>query len=92
MTQGPTTAAPTASGQPSITARVQTVVDWLRPIIQADGGDVELVNVSADGIVQVRFHGACIGCPSSTMTLKEGLERNIREKVPEVRQVVPIPE
>ena len=76
--------------EPSITARVQAVVDWLRPIIQSDGGDVELVNVSEDGVVQIRFHGACIGCPSAGMTLREGLERNIKEKVPEVREVIPI--
>jgi Fe-S cluster biogenesis protein NfuA len=80
----------TSTETPSITARVQAVIDWLRPVIQADGGDVELINVTDDGIVQVKFHGACIGCPSSTMTLKQGLERNIKEKVPEVRDVVPV--
>jgi Fe-S cluster biogenesis protein NfuA len=84
------TQAPSAAEKPSVTARVQAVVDWLRPIIQADGGDLELVSVSEDGIVQVRFHGACVGCPSSEMTLREGLERNLKEKVPEIRQVVPI--
>jgi Fe-S cluster biogenesis protein NfuA len=80
----------TAAGGPSVKERVQAVVDWLRPIVQADGGDVELVDVSADGVVQVRFHGACVGCPSSSMTLRMGLERNIKEKVPEVREVVPV--
>ncbi len=77
-----------ATAQPSVKDRVQLVINWLRPVIQSDGGDVELIDVSAEGVVRVRFHGACIGCPSSTMTLREGIERNIREKVPEVSQVV----
>jgi Fe-S cluster biogenesis protein NfuA len=81
---------PQATEPKSINERVQAVIDWLRPVIQADGGDVELINVTDDGIVQIKFHGACIGCPSSTMTLKQGLERNIKEKVPEVREVIPI--
>ncbi|HUO08748.1 MAG TPA: NifU family protein [Phycisphaerae bacterium] len=68
--------------------RVQLVINWLRPVIQSDGGDVELVDVSPEGVVHIRFHGACIGCPSSDMTLRQGIERNIREKVPEVSQVV----
>jgi Fe-S cluster biogenesis protein NfuA len=82
--------SPTTTPQPSLKERVQSVIDWMRPIIQADGGDVELVNVSAEGTVQIRFHGACVGCPSSTMTLKQGLERNLKEKVPEVREVIPV--
>lgn len=82
----------TSAAQPTVRDRVQLVINWLRPVIQSDGGDVELVDVSAEGVVRVRFHGACIGCPSSTMTLREGIERNIREKVPEVRQVVALAE
>ena len=82
----------TSTTQPTVKDRVQVVINWLRPVIQSDGGDVELVDVSADGVVKVRFHGACIGCPSSTMTLREGIERNIREKVPEVSQVVALAE
>ncbi len=76
---------------PSVKDRVQSVINWLRPIIQSDGGDLELVDVT-DGIVQVRLHGACIGCPSSESTLKQGIERNIREKVPEVREVLAVAE
>jgi Fe-S cluster biogenesis protein NfuA len=72
--------------------RVQSVINWLRPIIQSDGGDIELVDVTSQGVVQVRFHGACVGCPSSTNTLQQGIERNIRDKVPEVTQVVAINE
>ena len=82
----------TSAAQPTVKDRVQVVINWLRPVIQSDGGDVELIDVSADGIVRVRFHGACIGCPSSTLTLREGIERNIREKVPEVSQVVALAE
>lgn len=87
-------AAPAAAPSPasSVKDRVQSVINWMRPIIQSDGGDLELVDVSADGIVQVRFHGACVGCPSSTVTLQQGIERNIREKVPEVREVVSVNE
>ncbi len=71
--------------------KVQGVINLIRPAVQADGGDIELVDVSADGVVQIRFHGACHGCPSSTMTLQHGIERNLREKVPEVTQVIPVP-
>jgi Fe-S cluster biogenesis protein NfuA len=74
----------------SVKDRVESVINWLRPIIQSDGGDLELVDVSSQGVVQVRFHGACVGCPSSTDTLQQGIERNIREKVPEVTQVIAV--
>jgi Fe-S cluster biogenesis protein NfuA len=76
---------------PSLRDRVQNVLNLIRPAVQADGGDIELVDVTPDGVVQIRFHGACHGCPSSTMTLHMGIERNLREKVPEVTQVVPVP-
>jgi Fe-S cluster biogenesis protein NfuA len=70
--------------------RVQSVIDLIRPAVQADGGDIELVDVNPAGVVSIRFHGACHGCPSSTMTLQYGLERNLKEKVPEVTQVIPV--
>ena len=76
---------------PSVREKVQSVINLIRPAVQADGGDIELVDVGTDGIVQIRFHGACHGCPSSTMTLQMGIERNLREKVAEVTQVVPVP-
>lgn len=69
--------------------RVQEVLDLVRPAVQADGGDIELVDVQG-GVVSIRFHGACHGCPSSTMTLQYGLERNLKEKIPEITQVVPV--
>lgn len=74
----------------SVRERVQHVINLIRPAVQADGGDIELVDVKDDGVVQIRFHGACHGCPSSTMTLQMGIERNLREKVPEVTAVVPV--
>jgi Fe-S cluster biogenesis protein NfuA len=82
--------ASTADPALSLRDRVLHVVNLIRPAVQADGGDIELVNVLPDGEVQIRFHGACVGCPSATMTLQMGIERNIREKVPEVTRVVPV--
>jgi Fe-S cluster biogenesis protein NfuA len=77
--------------EPSVRQKVQTVIDLIRPAVQADGGDIELVDVSDEGVVKIRFHGACHGCPSSTMTLHMGIEKNVRERVPEVTQVIPVP-
>ena len=71
--------------------RVQHVINLIRPAVQADGGDIELVNVTDDGEVQIRFHGACHGCPSAPMTLYDGIQRSLREKVPEVTRVVAVP-
>lgn len=68
--------------------RVAAVVDRLRPYIQGDGGDLELVDVTDDGVVQVRLHGACVGCPGAQMTLRMGVERNLKAAVPEVKEVV----
>ncbi|HSW45939.1 MAG TPA: NifU family protein [Phycisphaerae bacterium] len=72
----------------SVKDRVAAVVDKLRPLIQGDGGDLELVDVTAEGVVQVRLHGACVGCPGAQMTLRMGVERNIKASVPEIREVV----
>ena len=71
-------------------AQVQEALDLVRPALQADGGDVELVDVSDDGIVSVRLTGACGSCPMSTMTLKMGIERTLRDKLPEVKEVVQV--
>jgi Fe-S cluster biogenesis protein NfuA len=70
--------------------QVQHVINLIRPAVQADGGDIELVDVTDAGVVQIRFHGACHGCPSSHMTLQDGIERTLRERIPEVTQVVPV--
>jgi Fe-S cluster biogenesis protein NfuA len=77
--------------QPTVRDRVQGVINLIRPSVQADGGDIELVDVAPDGLVQIRFHGACHGCPSSSMTLHDGIQRNLRERVPEVTRVVAVP-
>jgi len=74
--------------QDNVHQRVSAVIDTLRPLIQGDGGDIELVGVRDDGVVQVRLHGACVGCPGAQMTLKMGVERHLKEKVPEVTEVV----
>lgn len=76
--------------EPSMREKVQNVIDLIRPAVQADGGDIELVDVTGEGVVQIRFHGACHGCPSSHMTLQMGIERSLREQIPEVTQVIPV--
>ena len=69
---------------------VMKVLEMVRPGLQADGGDVELVEVTEDGIVKVRLTGACGSCPMSTMTLKMGIERAMKEKIPGVKEVVQV--
>ncbi len=64
----------------------------IRPALQADGGDVELVDVSDDGVVKVRLTGACHGCPMGMQTLRMGIERTLRQKVPQVREVLGVEE
>jgi Fe-S cluster biogenesis protein NfuA len=71
----------------TLAERVTRIIELMRPTIQADGGDLELVEVSEDGDVVVRLHGACVGCPSSSLTLRTGIERNLQVHVPEVRSV-----
>ena len=67
--------------------KVERVLNLIRPAVQSDGGDLELVEITPEGIVRIRLHGACVGCPSSSMTLQVGIERNLRAHVPEVRGV-----
>ena len=69
--------------------KVEEVLRKIRPNLQADGGDVELVSVQ-DGTVTVRLKGACGGCPMATVTLKQGIERILRDEIPEVKQVVSV--
>ena len=68
---------------------VAAVLDLIRPSLQADGGDVRLVDVNEDGVVSVELQGACKGCPMSQMTLANGVERILKERVPGVTKVVP---
>jgi len=70
--------------------QVELALDEIRPHLQADGGDVELVNVLDDGTVEVRLTGMCGGCPMAQMTLKNGIERIVKERVPEVKEVVAV--
>lgn len=69
---------------------VAAVLDLVRPSLLADGGDVRLVDVSEDGIVTIELTGACRGCPLSELTLANGIERVLRERVPGVVRVVPM--
>jgi len=66
--------------------KVEEVLGKIRPSLQADGGDVELVDVQ-DGVVKLRLTGACAGCPMSTMTLRMGVEKTLREEIPEIKRV-----
>ena len=70
--------------------RVGAVIDQIRPMLQADGGDIELVDVDDDGVVSVRLRGACHGCPSAAITLTMGVERNLKAHVPEVKRVISV--
>jgi len=67
--------------------RVLAVLDEIRPSLQADGGDVELVDVSGDGVVKVKLTGHCGTCPFALMTLKGGIERILKQEIPEVKEV-----
>jgi len=69
--------------------KVQQVLDTIRPALKADGGDVELVDVK-DGIVSVKLTGHCAGCPMSTMTLKNGIERVLKQEIKDVKEVVAV--
>jgi Fe-S cluster biogenesis protein NfuA len=73
--------------KPLNTEAIKLALEEVRPHLQADGGDVELVEVTDDGVVKVRLMGACAGCPMRQMTLKGGIENFIRKKVPEIKTV-----
>ena len=78
----------TESTPTPVRERVQSVINLIRPAVQADGGDIELVDVTAAGVVQIRFHGACNGCPSSALTLKSAVEEAIMRAAPDVERIV----
>lgn len=71
-------------------ARVEKVLEQIRPYVQQDGGDLELVDI-VDGIVQIRLAGSCVGCMHSMMTLQAGVERMLKEQVPEIKAVEAAP-
>lgn len=69
--------------------RVIAAIELVRPAVQSDGGDVELIDI-IDDTARVRFRGACVGCPSATLTLKQGVERAIKQMAPEIKSVVAV--
>ena len=82
---------PIAPPSTDLTARVEQVINLIRPAVQSDGGDVEFVDITPAGIVRIRLHGACVGCPSSSVTLQIGIERNLKSHIPEIKGVEAIP-
>lgn len=74
----------------AVKEKVQEVLNKVRPFLQRDGGDVELVDVDANGLVKVRLKGACGGCPGATITLKQGIERVLKQEIPGVKQVIAV--
>ncbi len=77
-------------GEKNFEARVAEVIESIRPMLQNDGGDIELVGVDPDKTVKVRLQGACRGCPGAQMTLKMGVERLLKQKIAEVKEVVAV--
>ena len=88
--QGSSDSKPETDALGILRNRILEVLELIRPAVQDDGGDIELVEVQPDGTVSIRFLGACIGCPSSEITLREGIARNLRERVPEVTSVIAV--
>lgn len=70
--------------------KVQKVIDEIRPALQADGGNIELIEVQEDGVVKVKLLGACGSCPMSQLTLKRGVEARLKAKIPEVKEVIAV--
>jgi len=68
--------------------KVEAALNKIRPMLQADGGNVELVDVSPDGVVKVKLTGACSGCPMSQMTLKMGIEKALKKEIPQIKEVI----
>ena len=77
-------------GKEAFSDKVTEVIESIRPMLQSDGGDIELVGIDEDNTVRVRLQGACKGCPGAQMTLKMGVERLLKERVPEVKEVVAV--
>ncbi len=77
-------------GDQKLREEVEDALDEVRPQLNADGGDVKLVDVTEDGVVKVNLTGACAGCPMSTLTIKNGIERILKERLPEVKEVIAV--
>jgi Fe-S cluster biogenesis protein NfuA len=78
------------NSEKTIEEQVKETIEMIRAGLQSHGGDVELVGIDDDNTVNVRLQGACKGCPGATMTMKMGIERILRERIPEVKQVVAV--
>jgi len=78
------------TGDKTFEEKVKEVIESVRPSLQSHGGDIELVDTDEDKTVRVRLQGACAGCPGAMMTLKAGVERVLKENVPEVKEVVAV--
>ncbi len=79
-----------ANTQQTFEEKVKDVIESVRPALQSHGGDIELVATDDDNNVKVRLQGACQGCPGAAMTMKAGIERILKEKVPEVKEVIAV--
>jgi len=71
-------------------AEVEKLIKEIQPTLRADGGDIELIEVTQEGIVKVRLKGACAGCPMSKMTLELGVERYLKSKIPQIKRVISV--
>lgn len=69
-------------------AEVERAIEEIRPILRADGGDIELVDVTEDGVVKIKLKGACAGCPFSMMTIRYSVERHLRSRAPQIKKIV----
>jgi len=76
--------------QQTFDEKVKNIIEAIRPNLQSHGGDIELVGTEADNTVKIRLQGACQGCPGAQMTLKMGVERMLKEKIPEVKEVIAV--
>jgi len=79
-----------ADTKPGFEEKVRNVIEAIRPNLQSHGGDIELLGTDADNTVRVKLQGACSGCPGAQMTLKMGVERLLKEKIPEVKEVIAV--
>jgi Fe-S cluster biogenesis protein NfuA len=78
------------SEKKSIKDKVSEAIDAIRPNLQGHGGDIELISVESDNTVKVKLQGACSGCPGARMTLKNGVERFLKDQIPEVKEVIAV--
>ena len=79
-----------ANTEKSFEDKVKEMIETIRPMLKGHGGDIELVSIGEDNTVNVRLQGACSGCPGAAMTMKQGVERLMKEKIPEVKEVVAV--